>query len=147
MKLKISQQTNLSQKNELERDWYLIDAQNQILGRLASTIATYLIGKHKKDFVPHLDRGAYVVVINARHIKLTGKKIDQKEYRHYSGYPGGLKKVLLSQLLDKKPEEVIYHAVFGMLPKNKLRQNRIKRLFIFKDKQHPFSNRPLIIIK
>lgn len=147
MKLKISQQTDLDQKNELERDWYLIDAQNQILGRLASTIVSYLIGKKRKDFVPHLDRGGYVVVINARQIKVTGRKINLKDYRYYSGYPGGLKKVLLSQLLKKKPEEIIYHAVLGMLPKNKLRKNRIKRLFIFNDKQHPFSDKPLIIIK
>lgn len=143
-----TKQTNLYQKNEeKEKNWYLIDAKNQILGRLASKITSYLIGKHKKDFVPHLDRGDYVVVINVGHIKITGRKIDQKNYQSYSGYPGGLKKVSLKELLIKKPEEVVHHAVWGMLPKNKLRKQRIKRLFIFKDEKHHFQDKSLIIIK
>lgn len=145
MRLKQTRQTNLYQKNELkEKNWYLIDAKNKILGRLASKITAYLIGKHKKDFISHLDRGDNVVVINAGYIKTTGRKIDQKAYYSYSGYPGGLKKVSLKELLRKKPEKVVYHAVWGMLPKNKLRQERIKRLFIFKDEKHHFRDKSFV---
>lgn len=145
MRLKQTKQTNLHPKNEVkEKSWYLIDAKNKILGRLASKVISYLIGKHKKNFVPHLDNGDNVVVINASYIKTTGKKIDQKEYQSYSGYPGGLKKVSLKELFRKNPEKALYHAVWGMLPKNKLRQQRIKRLFIFKDEKHHFQDKPFI---
>lgn len=148
MRLTLTKQTNLYQKNEeKEKNWYLINAKNQIIGRLASKITFYLIGKGKKDFISHLDRGDNVIVVNAGYIKTTGRKIDQKEYQSFSGYPGGLKKISLKELLSKKPEKVIYHAVWGMLPKNKLRRERIKRLFVFKDEKHPFKDKDLIIIK
>lgn len=146
-KLNPTKQTNLRQKNEVERDWYLFNAEGQILGRLASTIVRYLMGKHKKDYLPHLDMGDQVVVINARQIKITGRKINQKDYSYYSGYPGGLRVVSLKQMLEKKPEDVIRHAVLGMLPKNKLRRQRIKRLFVFPDEDHPFKEKPLKIVK
>lgn len=146
MRLKPREQTDLKNKNDIERNWYLVDAKDQVLGRLSSTIASYLIGKHKKDYVPHLDMGDNVIVINGSYLKLIGKKIKQKQYTYFSGYPAGLKKISLKMMFERKIEEVLRRAVLGMLPKNKLRQQRIKRLFIFKGEDHPFQDKPLIIL-
>jgi len=112
----------------MERKTHTIDAENKILGRLASEIAVLLRGKHKPDFAPHKDAGDFVVVKNADKIRISGKKMDQKKYRHYSGYPGGLKEKPLKELFEKKPDEVLRRAVMGMLPKNRLRAKMIKRL-------------------
>lgn len=117
------------------KDWFVVDAEGQVLGRLATRIARLLIGKDKASFTPSLDCGDHVVVINAELVRLTGNKIDQKVYRRHSGYPGGLKEVPIRQLMQKRPEEVIREAVLGMLPKNKLRARRAKKLRIYAGKE------------
>jgi large subunit ribosomal protein L13 len=113
------------------KNWFVIDAKGQVLGRLATRVARLLIGKDKPQFTPYLDCGDHVIVINAESIKLTGNKIDQKIYRHHSGYPGGLKEIPIKTLLQKRPEEVLREAVLGMLPKNKLRARRAKKLRVY----------------
>jgi large subunit ribosomal protein L13 len=117
------------------KDWFVVDAEGQVLGRLATRIARLLIGKDKASFTPSLDCGDHVVVINAERVRLTGNKIDQKVYRRHSGYPGGLKEVPIRQLMQRRPEEVIREAVLGMLPKNKLRARRAKKLRIYAGKE------------
>jgi large subunit ribosomal protein L13 len=117
------------------KDWFVVDAEGQVLGRLATRIARLLIGKDKASFTPSLDCGDHVVVINAEHVRLTGNKIDQKIYRRHSGYPGGLKEIPIRQLMQKRPEEVIREAVLGMLPKNKLRARRAKKLRVYAGKE------------
>src|ERR1700678_3609029 len=109
------------------KNWFVIDAEGVVLGRLATRIARLLIGKDKPTYTPHLDCGDHVVVVNAEKVKLTGNKIDQKLYRHHSGWPGGLKEVPIRTLLQRRPEEVVREAVLGMLPKNKLRARRAKK--------------------
>jgi len=126
---------------DIRRKWLEIDVAGKILGRIAPKIALFLQGKHKVNYVPYLDMGDYVVVINANKIRVTGNKLEQKNYTRYSGYPGGLKKINLKKLLEKKPEEVIRHAVWGMLPKNKLRKKRITRLYVFVDGDHPYKDK------
>lgn len=111
----------------------MVDADGQTLGRLASRVARVLIGKDKPEFTPHLDCGDHVVVINADKIRLTGNKIDQKVYRHHSGYPGGLKEVPLKRLLPSRSDWVVREAVLGMLPKNKLRDHRARKLRVYRD--------------
>jgi len=113
------------------RDWFVVDAEGQVLGRLATRVARLLIGKDKPNYTPHLDCGDHVVVINAERIKLTGNKLDQKIYYHHSGWPGGLKEVPIRTLMKRRPAEVVREAVLGMLPKNKLRARRAKKLRIY----------------
>ncbi len=117
------------------KDWFVVDAEGQVLGRLATRIARLLIGKDKASFTPSLDCGDHVVVINAERVRLTGNKIDQNIYRHHSGYPGGLKEIPIRRMLEKRPEEVIREAVLGMLPKNKLRARRAKKLRVYAGKE------------
>jgi large subunit ribosomal protein L13 len=117
--------------SEVERNWHLLDAKGQILGRLSTRVATLLTGKEKTIWVPYLDLGDYVVVINAKEIAVTGKKESQKRYYRYSGYPGGLRSETLGQLRARRPEEIIRHAVVGMLPKNKLSDRMITRLYVY----------------
>jgi large subunit ribosomal protein L13 len=124
-------------KDQMEKDWLLVDAENKILGRLASKIASILKGKNKPIFTPYLDTGDFVVVINAKKIKLTGKKLNDKVYYHYSGYPGGMKSITPKDLLQKKPEEVIRKAVWGMLPKNSLGRQMLTKLKVYPGKTHP----------
>ncbi len=112
----------------MKRHTHIIDAKGKTLGRLASQIAILLRGKHKPDFRPHEDKGDFVIVKNVKEIKITGKKMKQKKYYHHSGYPGGLKEVSLEKLFKERPAEVLRKAVWGMLPKNKLRKKMIKRL-------------------
>lgn len=126
-------------EKEIKRDWRLFDARGKVLGRLTSEIAQCLVGKHKVNYVSYLDMGDYAVVINARDIVLTGAKKESKTYKYYSGYPGGLKEVSFSKLKQARPQEIIRHAVSGMLPKNKLRDRRLARLFVFKDEKYPFK--------
>jgi len=113
------------------KNWFVIDANGQVLGRLATHIARLLIGKDKPHFTPYLDCGDHVVVINAERVRVTGNKADQKVYRHHSGYPGGLKEIPFRRLMQQRPEEVIREAVLGMLPKNKLRARRAKKLRVY----------------
>lgn len=128
-------------KSEIKRQWHLIDAKNQILGRLASSLTPLLIGKSKPYFTKHLDCGDHVVVINAIEILVTGKKREDKQYHAYSGYPDGLVTKTFSQLMKKSPERIIQRAVVGMLPKNKLRSEWIKRLYVFPTAEHPFKEK------
>ena len=121
---------------DIQRNWYLINAQGVVLGRLASQIATLLRGKHKPDYTPHLDVGDHVIVVNAEQIKFTGRKTEQKQYTAYSGYPGGLKTKNLETLLKDKPDKVLYHAVRGMLPKNRLGRKMIRKLRIYTGPDH-----------
>jgi len=111
--------------------WFVVDAAGQVLGRVATRVARVLIGKDKPNFTPYLDCGDHVVVINAEQVKLTGNKIDQKVYRRHSGYPGGLKEIPVRVVLQRRPEEVVREAVLGMLPKNKLRARRAKKLRVY----------------
>ncbi|UCD20113.1 MAG: 50S ribosomal protein L13, partial [candidate division WOR-3 bacterium] len=112
--------TKVLKKSEITRKWYVVDARDRILGRLASKIARVLIGKHKSQYTPHIDSGDYVVVINADKFRVTGKKMKDKIYYSHSFHPGGLKKINLELMLEKHPERAMFHAVSGMLPKNRL---------------------------
>ncbi len=116
---------------EVGKQWFVADADGQVLGRLATRVARVLIGKDKAAYTPFLDCGDHVVIINAERVKLTGNKLDQKVYRRHSGYPGGFKEVSVRSLLQKRPEEVIREAVLGMLPKNKLRARRARKLRVY----------------
>ena len=124
-------------KEEIERDWYVVDAAGQTLGRLASRIATILKGKHKPIYTPHLDCGDFVIVLNADKIRVTGRKMDQKFYYRYSGYPGGLSQISLRDQLARHPERVLQAAIRGMLPKNKLGRQMIKKLKVYAGDEHP----------
>lgn len=133
--------TNVLSAKDIKREKHVIDASGKILGRLASTVATFLMGKHKPNYVPYLDMGDFVVVTNASDIKVTGKKAEQKKYYSHSGYPGGLRTQTYADLLGNKPEEIIKHAIRGMLPNNKLRSKMLKKLFIFADANHPYKSK------
>ena len=126
----------IQKPSEVQRKWHLIDAEGKALGRLSTEIAKLLRGKHKVTFTPHVDGGDYVVVINADKIEVTGKKRDNKVYRHHTGYIGNLKEINFKKLQEKKPEEIIRLSVSGMLPKNKLRAPMMKRLRIFAGSEH-----------
>lgn len=126
-------------EKEIKRNWYIIDARGKVLGRIATKIAELLIGKGKTTFTPAVDGGDFVVVLNASDIVLTGKKEKQKTYYWHTGYPAGLRSVTAEKLKEKKPEEILWKAVYGMLPKNKLRDDRIKRLKIYTANEHPHT--------
>ncbi|WIV13906.1 50S ribosomal protein L13 [Proteiniborus sp. MB09-C3] len=126
----------IAKPNEIERKWYIIDAEGKTLGRLSTEIASILRGKHKPIFTPHVDTGDYVIVINAEKIVMTGKKLEQKAYRYHTGYPGGLKEVPYSTLMEKNPEKIISLAVKGMLPKNSLGRAMFKKLKVYKGSEH-----------
>ncbi len=126
-----------SQKaSEISRDWYLVDASTMPLGKLAVIIADKLMGKSKVTYTPHIDNGDYVVVINAKDVVVTGEKMTQKKYYRHSGYPGGIKELKLEEVIEKNPARVIEEAVKGMLPKNKLAADRMKRLRVFAGAEH-----------
>lgn len=126
---------------DIKRSWHLVDAKGKILGRVTSEIAEILMGKQKPNFVRHLDCGDYVVVTNSALVETTGRKEDQKLYGRYSGYPGGLKQKALWQVRQENPNELIRHAVWGMLPTNKLRDRLITRLYIYPDDKHPYQDK------
>lgn len=119
-----------------DRKWYLVDAEGKTLGRLATKIASILRGKHKPSFTPHMDMGDHVVVINAKKVRVTGAKGEQKQYYSHSGHPGNLKFVSLQEMLEKRPLKVLEKAVSGMLPKNKLRDRFLKKLHLYEDAEH-----------
>jgi large subunit ribosomal protein L13 len=129
--------TFVAKEHELTKKWYLVDAENKVLGRLASQIAIRLRGKHKPIFTPHADTGDFIVVINAEKVTLTGAKWDKKFYYRHSGYVGGLKKISAKKLLEKKPEEILRLAVKRMLPKNSLGRRQLKKLKIYTGPDHP----------
>ncbi|OAD75538.1 hypothetical protein PHYBLDRAFT_110748, partial [Phycomyces blakesleeanus NRRL 1555(-)] len=122
------------------RVWHVVDARQRVLGRMATNIATTLMGKHKPIYDPAADCGDYVVVLNAKDVMVTGKKAEQKLYRHHTGHPGGLKAINFSNLQAKDPTESIRKAVSGMLPKNRLREVRMERLLIFEGAEHPYES-------
>jgi large subunit ribosomal protein L13 len=126
-----------AKKEDLTREWYLVDAQDKILGRLACGIAHRLRGKHKAIYAPYMDTGDFVIVVNAEKISLTGKKLTDKVYYHHSGYPGGIKAITAGKLLKEKPEELLRTAVKGMLPKNTLGRAMLKKLKIYTGGDHP----------
>lgn len=122
---------------DIRRDWYVVNAQDKILGRLATEIARRLHGKHKPEFTPFIDTGDFIVVVNAEKIKVTGKKLDQKKYYRHSGFPGGLKETSLKDMLDRHPERVLLHAVKGMLPRNRMGRALLKKLKVYAGPDHP----------
>ena len=129
-------QTYMANPDKIERKWYVVDAAGCTLGRLASGVASVLRGKNKPQFTPHVDTGDYVIITNAEHIKVTGKKLDQKVYYHHSDYVGGMKETTLREMLNKKPEKVIELAVKGMLPKGPLGRSMIKKLHVYAGAEH-----------
>jgi large subunit ribosomal protein L13 len=131
------QKTWTAKPGEVTRDWYLVDADGQTLGRLATQIADTLRGKRKAQYTPHVDTGDFVVVVNAEKIAVTGQKLDQKMYHRHSGYPGGLRSRTLRQQLDRRPEEVLRKAVKGMLPRNRLARAQMTKLKIYAGPEHP----------
>ncbi len=126
-----------AKESDIQRDWYVIDAQGLTLGRLATRTASILRGKHKPLFTPHVDCGDYVIIINAEKVHVTGQKMSQKKYYRHSGYPGGLKEISLRDQLQKFPERVLESAVRGMLPKNRLGRQMFKKLKIYPGPNHP----------
>lgn len=133
--------THSTKAGDIKRAWHLIDVKGKVLGRVATEIAQKLMGKSKPYFVRNLDCGDYVVVINSSHVATTGKKEKQKLYGAYSGYPGGLKQKALWQVRKEKPTEIVRHAILGMLPKNKLRDRLITRLYIYPEAEHPYQDK------
>ncbi|MFT5729960.1 MAG: large subunit ribosomal protein L13 [Desulforhopalus sp.] len=131
--------TYLAPVNEIEKKWYIVNAENKVLGRLASEIATRLRGKHKPTFSSFIDNGDFVVVTNAEKIALTGNKLDDKKYYRHTGYIGGIKEICAKDLLVKHPEDVLIKAVKGMLPKNKLGRAQLKKLKVYAGTKHPHA--------
>ena len=135
--LMMKQRTYIAKPKDIQKVWYLVDATDKVLGRLACKVATTLMGKGKVIYAPHHDTGDEVIVINAAKVKTTGKKMSYKEYKRYSAYPGGLHRETLEVKMKKAPEYVIRHAVKGMLPKNKLAAKLLKKLRVYRDANHP----------
>jgi large subunit ribosomal protein L13 len=131
------EKTYVTKKEDIQRDWHVVDATGQTLGRLATQVARLLRGKHKPAYSPSVDTGDYVIVVNAERIRVTGRKLDQKIYYRYTGYPGGLRQITLRNLLRKHPTRVIEHAVRGMLPKNRLGRRMFKKLKVYAGPDHP----------
>lgn len=131
--------TQVAKKEEVTRDWYLVDVDNKVLGRVATQIANVLRGKNKPTFTPSVDTGDFVIVVNAEKIALTGKKFADKVYYSHTSYPGGLKEITAGKLIEKKPEELLKKAVKGMLPKNKLARHMLKKLKIYSGGAHPHA--------
>lgn len=135
------QTTTATKAQDIKREWHLIDVKGKTLGRISSEIAQLLMGKSKPYFVKNMDCGDYVVVVNAKDIKVTGKKEEQKVYYRHSGYPGGFKSELLKELRVRKPEDIITHAVKGMLPDNRLKDRMMARLYIFAGEEHKYQDK------
>jgi large subunit ribosomal protein L13 len=133
----LSYKTISANKQTVSVQWHVIDAENQVVGRLASRIAMILRGKHKPSFTPHVNCGDKVIVVNADKIRFTGKKLTDKQYIHYTGYPGGQRFASPAQLLERKPTEVLYNAVYGMIPATKLRKPQLANLHIYAGPEHP----------
>lgn len=126
----------MAKVNEVERKWYVVDAEGKTLGRLSTEIATILRGKNKPEYTPHVDTGDFVIIINAEKVALTGKKLDQKFYTYHTGHPGGLKQISFRKMLQEKPEQLVYNAIKGMLPKTRLGRQMIKKLKVYAGAQH-----------
>ena len=128
--------TYSAKKEEVRRQWVMVDAEDMVLGRLASQIALVLRGKNKPTFTPHVDTGDFVVVVNAEKIRLTGNKLDDKVYYRHSGYPGGIKSMTAREMLEKKPDQLVRKAVRGMMPKNRLGRQMLKKLKVYRGPEH-----------
>ena len=137
--VEIVDKTYVTRSKDIQREWYVVDAAGQTLGRLAARVARILRGKHKPTYSPSVDTGDFVIVVNAEKIHVTGRKMDQKIYYRYSGYPGGLKEITLRNLLQRHPARVIEHAVRGMLPKNRLGRQMFKKLKVYAGPDHPHA--------
>jgi len=131
--------TYMAKKGEVEQKWFVIDADGVVLGRLASRVASIVRGKNKPIFTPHVDTGDNVIILNADKIRLTGRKLDAKKYYRHSGYPGGIHETTARKLLEKKPEEVLRHAIWGMLPHNRLGRKLLKKVKIYAGESHPHA--------
>ena len=138
--------TYLAPVNEIEKKWYVVDAENKVLGRLASEIANRLRGKHKPTFSSFMDNGDFIIVTNAEKIALTGNKLDDKKYYRHTGYMGGLKEASAKELLAKHPTDLLMHAVRGMLPKNKLGRAQLKKLKIYAGTNHPHAAQQPVVL-
>lgn len=136
-KITIKKERGKSSQPEMPRQWYFVDAKGKILGRLATRIATVLMGKHKPTWLPYLDRGDNVIVINSAKVEVTGRKEENKKYYRYSGYPGGLKVETMDKVREKNPNLLISHAVKGMMPKSRLGKAMIKKLYVYPGEKHP----------
>ena len=134
-----SYKTKSAKKEEVVRQWYVVDAQSDVVGRLSTKIASVLRGKHKPSYTPHVDTGDYVIVINAEKVRFSGNKMADKEYQRYSGYPGGQKRRTAAEMLEKKPIAIMENAVRGMLPKNRLGRQMFKKLFVYVGPDHPHA--------
>ncbi len=132
----LSYKTTSVRKEDVQHNWYIVDAEDLVLGRMASRIASVLQGKNKATYTPHVDTGDYVIVINADKIRLTGSKWDQREYQTFSGYPGGQKSLTARELMDRKPTAMVEKSVKGMLPKTKLGRAMAKKLFVYAGSEH-----------
>ena len=139
--------TFIANPKKIQRKWYLIDAKGKILGRLATRVATILRGKHKAIFTPHVDCGDYVVIINAKEIRVTGRKMEEKLYKRYSGYPSGLKQTTLEEMLKTKPEDVLKHAIKGMLPKGPLGRDTFRKLKVYAGSVHQHQAQALKVLE
>lgn len=128
--------TYLAKPQEVERKWYVVDATDQVVGRLATKVATILRGKHKPTYTPNVDTGDYVIIINADKVRLTGNKENKKEYVHHTGYPGGRRVTSFRQMMDKHPERVLEHAIKGMLPHNTLGRQMYRKLRVYAGQEH-----------
>jgi large subunit ribosomal protein L13 len=139
-------QTNMA-KSQQTLQWYVVDAKDKVLGRLASKLAARLRGKHLCDFTPHVNHGDHIIVINARQIVVTGKKFTDKVYRHYTGYPGGQKSISFKALQEKFPERILEKAIRGMLPKTTLGRAMFRKLKVYADSQHPHTAQNPILLE
>lgn len=139
--------TKFAKKDEFERKWYVVDAKDQVLGRMAARIASYLRGKHKPVFTPNVDTGDFVIVVNAEKVKVTGNKLNDKLYQHHTGYMGNLKEKSLKDRMNDEPERVIEDAVWGMLPKNRLGKVMIKKLKVYRGAEHGHAAQKPELIK
>jgi large subunit ribosomal protein L13 len=135
----VPQKTYSAKPGEIERAWYVVDADGQTLGRLATRIADTLRGKRKPQYTPHVDTGDFVIVVNCERIRVTGKKLEQKRYYRHTGYPGGLRERTLAEQLQRRPEEVLRHAVRGMLPANRIGRAQLRKLKIYTGAEHPHA--------
>lgn len=135
----LSYKTKSANAATVNQKWYVVDADGEVVGRLATRIAAVLRGKNKPDFTPHVDTGDFVIVVNADKVRFTGAKLDDKEYQRYTGYPGGQRKRTAREMLDKRPEMVLELAIKGMLPKTKLGRSQIKKLFLYTNATHPHA--------
>jgi large subunit ribosomal protein L13 len=139
--------TQFAKKSDIDRKWYVVDAKDIVLGKLAVKVAVHLRGKNKPVFTPNSDTGDFIIVINAEKVKLTGNKVNDKVYYHHSGYIGGIKAQTAKELLEKKPETIIEKAVWGMLPKKRLGRAMIKKLKVYRGAEHPHQAQAPVILQ